>query len=302
MRKVEKIKKSVTIIHHNDESPALLTKIIKSEKGNLYHVITELKDCDDSLHKTMKSIEIINEYGLSGNDLPNSHSEFVLTEDVVKSKPNNYDLGEFIRKKFFEKIRHIFFIGILFLILTSFSFKSTPPMRVLFVGDSLTCNDYGWQYQVAKHCGNSYTNVSVGGKRLEWMKHRLDQQLKTDSLYSKVFIYGGCNDAFCYVDLKQSLKLTQMMVDTCNRRGIQPIVVLGFDPAKVTTKSVYDDATTRRCVARYVDLQKMMANELKNCKIIPVDSTIKYSDTWDGIHMSNTGHKKLAQWIINHLN
>jgi hypothetical protein len=191
---------------------------------------------------------------------------------------------------------------LLTLIFTTVFGLETPPMRVLFVGDSLTCYSLGWQHQVATHFGNTYTNVSVGGKRLEWMKYRLDQQFKTDSAYSRVYIYGGCNDAFCLVDLKQSLKYTQMMVDSCNRRGIEPIVVLGFNPAKVTVKSVFDDATTKKSVARYVELQKMMTNELKNCKIIPVDTTITYADTGDGIHMGGNGHKKLAQWVIKHQN
>jgi hypothetical protein len=45
-----------------------------------------------------------------------------------------------------------------------------------------------------------------------------------------------------------------------------------------------------------------MTNELKNCKIIPVDTTITYADTGDGIHMGGNGHKKLAQCVIKHQN
>jgi lysophospholipase L1-like esterase len=177
--------------------------------------------------------------------------------------------------------------------------SETPPMRILFIGDSLTCYTSGWQHQVATHFGKTYTNLSVGGKRLEWMKYRLDEHLKKDSIYSEVYIYGGCNDAFSYVNLQKSVEYTQMMVDSCNRRGIKPIVVIGYDPSRVTLKTVYDGATTKRSVDRYVELQKMMKS-LKNCKVIPMDTTVVYKDSGDGIHLGATGHRKFAEWVIKH--
>lgn len=193
----------------------------------------------------------------------------------------------------------LFFISLIVLI-SLISFK-TPPLRVLFVGDSLTCYSSGWQHQVSKSLGNTYTNLSVGGKRLEWMKFTLDNHLKRDSMYSSVYIYGGCNDAFSYVDLRKSLKYTQDMVDTCNSRGIRPIVVLGWDPKRVMKKTVYGETVTIRARTRYVELQKIMLAELKNCKIIPVDTTVTFGDAGDGVHLGATGHRKFAQWVLNHL-
>lgn len=197
-----------------------------------------------------------------------------------------------------KKILLFIFLATFILSLTS---SKTPPIRVLFVGDSLTCYSGGWQHQVCTQIGHTYTNISSGGKRLEWMKFTFDAHIKKDSLYSAVYIYGGCNDAFSYVDLNKSLKYTQDIVDSCNRRGIQPIVVLGWDPARVMKKTVYDESVTVRSRARYIQLQSMMLKDLKNCKIIPVDTTVTFGDAGDGVHLGATGHRKFAKWVLNHL-
>ena len=183
------------------------------------------------------------------------------------------------------------------LTLTSF----TPPLRVLFVGDSLTCYRGGWQHGVATALGNSYSNISQGGKRLEWMKLQLDGHLRQDSLYSTVYIYGGCNDAFSSVSLDLSVKWTQMMVDTCVSRGIKPVVILGYDPERVMLQSPYDAVTTRRARERYKQLQSMMATSLRGCHIVPVDTTVSHKDTGDGIHLGASGHRKFALWVLKHL-
>lgn len=183
---------------------------------------------------------------------------------------------------------------------TLVSFK-TPPQRILFIGDSLTCYAYGWQHQVATSKGNSYLNLAVGGTRLDQMKYSLDRQVKKDDHFSTALIYGGCNDGFCYVNLDKSLEFTQMMVDTCNARGIKPVVVIGFDAEKVIKKTVYDEVTTKRSRDRYALLQKMMKEKLKNCLVIPVNPNFYYEDTSDGIHFRASGHKKMAEWVLSHL-
>jgi hypothetical protein len=192
------------------------------------------------------------------------------------------------------------FLAITISIVLMTSFR-TPPQRMLFVGDSLTCYSLGWQHQVATQTGHAYTNLAVGGYRMEQMKYKLDAHLKKDSIYSKAFIYGGCNDGFCYIDLNKSLKTTQAMVDSFNRRGIKPVVVIGFDASTVIKKTVYDEATTVRSRNRYAQLQKMMVDSLKNCQIIPYDPNFKYEDTADGIHFKASGHKKIADWVLKHL-
>lgn len=185
--------------------------------------------------------------------------------------------------------------------LTSFD---VPPLRVLFIGDSLTCYTGGWQDQVCKHFGFQSVNKSVGGKRTEWMRYSLNDYLKKDSTFTYCFIYGGCNDAYSYVNLQGAVNNIQMMVDSCNRMGIKPIVIVGYDPSKVSIKTIYDDETTKRCRNRYVEFQRLMIHSetgLKNCKIIPKDTTITYSDSGDGIHLGSNGQKKFANWVIKHM-
>ena len=200
-------------------------------------------------------------------------------------------------------MKKIFLFLLAIVLLTSLTYK-TPPRRVLYIGDSLTCATGGWQDQVSKHFGYQSLNLSKGGVRTDYMRSTLNTCFKTDSAFTRVFIYGGCNDAFSMVDLQKSVDNIQVMVDSCNRRGIEPIVIVGFNPAQVTTRTVYDAATTKRCVGRYIEFQKLMVKEktgLKNCKIIPMDTTMFYSDTWDGIHFAPSGHKKFSNWVIEHL-
>lgn len=200
-------------------------------------------------------------------------------------------------------MKKIFLFLLAFVLLTSLSYK-TPPRRVLYIGDSLTCAAGGWQDQVSKHFGYQSLNISKGGVRTDYMRSVLNTCFKTDSAFTRVFIYGGCNDAFSLVDLQKSVDNIQAMVDSCNRRGIEPVVIVGFNPAQVTTKTVYDEATTKRCVGRYIEFQKLMVKEktgLKNCIIIPMDTTMVYSDTGDGIHFAASGHRKFAKWVIEHL-
>jgi len=200
-------------------------------------------------------------------------------------------------------MKKIFLFLLAIVLLTSLTYK-TPPRRVLYIGDSLTCAAGGWQDQVSKHFGYQSLNLSKGGVRTDYMRSTLNTCFKTDSAFTRVFIYGGCNDAFSYVDLQGAVNNIQAMVDSCNRRGIEPIVIVGFNPAQVTTRTVYDAATTKRCVGRYIEFQKLMVKEktgLKNCKIIPMDTTMFYSDTGDGIHFAASGHRKFSKWVIEHL-
>jgi hypothetical protein len=58
-------------------------------------------------------------------------------------------------------MRKIVLLLLSVVLLTSFS---TPPLRVLFIGDSLTCYTGGWQDMVAKKFGYQSLNKSSGGK------------------------------------------------------------------------------------------------------------------------------------------
>ena len=71
-------------------------------------------------------------------------------------------------------------IVLLLLVVITLTSFSTPPLRVLFIGDSLTCFTGGWQDQVCKHFGFQSVNKSSGGKRTEWMRLTMNEYLKKD--------------------------------------------------------------------------------------------------------------------------
>lgn len=198
-------------------------------------------------------------------------------------------------------MRKIVLLLLSVVLLTSFS---TPPLRVLYIGDSLTCLRGGWQDVVSKHFGYQSLNLASGGKRTEWMRNTLNEVLKKDSSFSYVFIYGGCNDAFAYVNLQGAVNNVQTMVDSCNRRGIKPVVIVGYDPNKVMIKTVYGDEITIRARSRYNEFQKLLIHPetgVKNCVIIPKDTTVTFKDAGDGVHVNAYGQKKFADWVIKNL-
>ena len=46
---------------------------------------------------------------------------------------------------------------------------SVKGKKALFIGDSHSAADYGWQHQVCKKTGMTYLNTAVGGKQTAWM-------------------------------------------------------------------------------------------------------------------------------------
>lgn len=190
----------------------------------------------------------------------------------------------------------------IFLILISFIlFSHTTPNKVLFIGDSLTCYKGGWQDQVSKECGYTSVNISKGGKRTSWMLTTLTTHLETKNNYNKVFIYGGCNDAFSHVSLEGAVTNIQNMVDLCVKNKIEPIVILGYDPYKVMVNTPYKKDVAEFHKSRYVKLQSMMKQHLVNCKIIDVCPTVTNENAHDDIHLGSSGHKKFSQWVIDEL-
>jgi len=170
--------------------------------------------------------------------------------------------------------------------------------RLLFVGDSLTCYSGGWQHVVSKQLGLEYDNISKGGKRTDWMEKRLREHLSNNSDYGTVVIYGGINDSFAYSHPNLTIKNIQRMVDLCNEKKIKPVVIVGYDPSKVIFKTVYSDKVTEFHRKRYINLQNRIQTEIKNCKIIPMETTIDRTDSGDGIHLKSSGHKKFYKWVL----
>ena len=58
---------------------------------------------------------------------------------------------------------------------------SVKGKKALFIGDSHTTADYGWQHQVCKKTGMSYLNTSVGGKQTYWMLETARQKVDRKS-------------------------------------------------------------------------------------------------------------------------
>ena len=70
--KMEIIKKTENVVYlypHGSSEP-FVVMIIRSGWNASYHVRTEWGDTGETTHKLMKSIEILNFYGIDGNDLP----------------------------------------------------------------------------------------------------------------------------------------------------------------------------------------------------------------------------------------
>jgi lysophospholipase L1-like esterase len=190
------------------------------------------------------------------------------------------------------------------LLISLFLFLFTPSkkdVKILFIGDSLTCYTNGWQHTVAKGMGMGYVNISKGGKRTDWMLKTLRNYLENGPHHNTLIIYGGINDSFASTKESTTINNLQSMINLGNQYEMEVIIIVGYDPNRVIKKTVYDYSTTKVCRDRYVKLQKKMQENLIGCKIIPMDTTVNYSDSGDGIHLKSSGHKKFSNWVLKNL-
>ena len=182
------------------------------------------------------------------------------------------------------------------------SFKPETGRRILFVGDSLTCYNGGWQSSVAKGMDMKFHNISKGGKRTKWMLSTLQSYLKNNEFHSTLIIYGGINDSFAMTSETETLNNIQSMVNLGQQYEMEVIVIVGYNPEKVNVRTTYDDATTTRCRNRYIKLQKKIQERITGCRIVPMDNSVDRSDSDDGIHLKASGHKKFAKWVLSNIN
>lgn len=172
--------------------------------------------------------------------------------------------------------------------------------KVLFIGDSHTVYDKGWQDQLAKKTGMSYVNTAQGGKRTDWMVKVAERRI--DSTYDYCFIWGGANDMASQVTIKQATSNIQTIVDMCNSHGIKPIVLTGFDP-KLCIKVNGMGEAWQPYPSKYTEFQKQLPSNIKNAVVI----TNHFISRQDGdcsdfiCHMSASGHRKMANGIISYL-
>lgn len=95
-----KIIQGITLLQTDNEKS--VKKIMKFESHDLYHLITEHFDGRFE-HEVLNSKEIMERVNLHAEDLPNAFSKFQLSKEDIMSIPNDADLGDFIRKKIYQK-------------------------------------------------------------------------------------------------------------------------------------------------------------------------------------------------------
>lgn len=96
----KKIIQGLTLLQTDGDTS--IRKIMKFESQDLYHLITEYEDGGFE-HEVMNGDEIMKKLNLDVEQLPNAFSKFQLSKEDIMSIPNDGDLGEFIRKKIYQK-------------------------------------------------------------------------------------------------------------------------------------------------------------------------------------------------------
>lgn len=165
--------------------------------------------------------------------------------------------------------------------------------NVLFIGDSHTTADYGWQYQLCKKTQMKYFNTAIGGKQTKWM---LDvAKLHVNSGYDYCFIYGGANDMAGNRLPIKSVHNIQKIVNLCLEKQVTPIVLTGFDP--LTCISVDGRESYKMYPSRYAKFQQLLVDSIKGAIVLKTHC-ISRTDCGDFLcHMTALGHKKMANFI-----
>jgi hypothetical protein len=97
----------------------------------------------------------------------------------------------------------------------------------------------------------------------------------------------------------KSVKNIQKIVDICNQHQVTPIVITGFDPKtciNVGTRKAYQGYPQR-----YARFQQMLVDSIENAIVVETHC-ISRTDCGDFLcHMTATGHRKMADCIIEKL-
>lgn len=174
---------------------------------------------------------------------------------------------------------------------------SVRGKKVLFIGDSHTAFDNGWQHQVATKTGMSYLNTAVVGKQTGWMLETAKQNL--NSGFDYCFIYGGANDMASNRPIMKSVKNIQAIVDLCLKKQVIPIVLTGFDP--LTCVSVGNRTELRGYPQRYARFQQLLVDSIHGATVLKTHC-ISRTDCGDYLcHMTSSGHRKMAEKVMKDL-
>lgn len=174
---------------------------------------------------------------------------------------------------------------------------SVKGKNALFIGDSHTAADYGWQHQLCKKTQMRYLNTAVGGKQTAWMVEVAKQNI--NSGYDYCFIYGGANDMAGNRAPIKSVKNIQKIVNMCLAKQVTPIVLTGFDP--LTCVAVGNRTALKGYPQRYAKFQQMLIDSIQGAKVLKTHC-ISRTDCGDFLcHMTASGHKKMAEAVIKGL-
>jgi len=175
---------------------------------------------------------------------------------------------------------------------------SVKGKKALFIGDSHTAFDFGWQHQVATKTGMSYLNTAVGGKQTTWMLETAKQNI--NSGFDYCFIYGGANDMAGNRAPIKAVRNIQRIVDLCKIHNVKAVVITGFDP--LTCVKVGNRKAYREYPQRYARFQQLLIDSIHGAEVIKTHC-ISRTDCGDFLcHMTASGHKKMAAKIISDLN
>jgi hypothetical protein len=172
---------------------------------------------------------------------------------------------------------------------------SVRGKKALFIGDSHTAADYGWQYQVCKKTGMQMLNTAVGGKQTPWMLEIAKQNIHSGFDYC--FIYGGANDMAGNRQPIKSVKNIQKIVNMCLAKQVTPIVLTGFDP--LTCVVVGNRTAYKEYPQRYAKFQQMLVDSIHGATVLKTHC-ISRTDCGDYLcHMTASGHKKMCNFITS---
>jgi hypothetical protein len=144
----------------------------------------------------------------------------------------------------------------------------------------------------------TYSNTAVGGKQTAWMLEQA--KAKVTEYFDYCFIYGGANDMAGNRPPMKSVKNIQAIVNICNRHGVTPIVITGFDP--VTCIDIKGRDVYKGYPQRYAKFQQCLVDSIKGAVVVETHC-ISRTDCGDFLcHMTASGHRKMALCIIDKLN
>lgn len=189
--------------------------------------------------------------------------------------------------------------------------KVLNPKSILFVGDSITANEYKnkpvsivYSQLVKNKLKDKGIWVDVlasVGKTTSWMLENLPEKLKARK-YGRVYIYGGINDIFSGISKEKAYSNIQKMVDLAKENGADVYVLVGYDSNKImsklkTTKLLPTQKSIDNVRNKYIEFQDKMKTNIKNAHFI--DEIDLGNETTDGVHPTANAHKMIANTILS---